>query len=64
MAFYYRFLKILLNKVLNIIKHMAKEKASKEEKKRKKKKKDPLCTKAFSFSLIVLLQPFFVYGVY
>ena len=64
MVFYYRFLKILLNKVLNIIKHMAKEKASKEEKKRKKKKKDPLCTRAFSFSLIVLLQAFFVYGVY
>lgn len=37
MAFYYRFLKILLNKVLNIIKHMAKDKASKEEKRKKKK---------------------------
>ena len=36
MAFYYRFLKILLNKVLNIIKHMAKDKASKEEKEKKK----------------------------
>ena len=40
MAFYYRFLKILLNKVLNIIKHMAKDKASKEEKRKKKKKSD------------------------
>ena len=35
MAFYYKFLKILLNKVLNIIKHMAKDKASKEKKKKK-----------------------------